>query len=137
MEHKSVPMIKELSFIAYYVRDVPRASKFYGEVLGLKPGQWFNDDGLIDLGNATFALDGTAKNSGTPGTSLEPRSKLTIFTRCGSAWSTPELELRMYTSFAPCWTCFAHDPEGNRSRTTSTKKRRRAAASRLDGIAVS
>ncbi len=64
-------MIKELSFIAYYVRDVPRARKFYGEVLGLKPGQWFNDEWIIDLGNATFALDGTGEELGvTPGTSI-------------------------------------------------------------------
>lgn len=60
-------MITELSFVAYYVRDVPQARRFYGEVLGLRPGEWFNDDWIeFDLGNATFALDGTGEELGIP-----------------------------------------------------------------------
>ena len=36
-------MVKEMAFIAYSVRDVPRARAFYGDVLGLEPGDTFGD----------------------------------------------------------------------------------------------
>ncbi len=36
-------MVKGVAFIAYYVRDVLRARRFYGDVLGLQAGEWFND----------------------------------------------------------------------------------------------
>jgi catechol 2,3-dioxygenase-like lactoylglutathione lyase family enzyme len=64
-------MVKELAFVVYYVGDVARARRFYGEILGLRPGEWFNEDWIeFDLGNATFALDGTGEELGVvPGTS--------------------------------------------------------------------
>ncbi len=74
-----------------------RARRFYGETLGLRPGEWFNDDWIeFDLGNATFALDATGEELGIiPGTS------------CGA-------EATEVYEFPPCWTCFVRDPEGNR-----------------------
>lgn len=109
-------MIKELAFVAYYVRDVPRARQFYGEVLGLPPGEWFNDDWIeFDLGNTTFALDGTGEDLGIePGTSS------------GAAFETGDIqamrrrlldagaEVTGVYEFPPCFACFAKDPEGNR-----------------------
>lgn len=109
-------MIMELSFVAYYVRDVPRARKFYGEVLGLRPGEWFNDAWIeFDLGNTTFALDGTGEELGiAPGTST------------GAAFETDDIhamrqrlvdagaQVTEVYEFPPCWAFFANDPEGNR-----------------------
>jgi predicted enzyme related to lactoylglutathione lyase len=111
-----VSKIKELSFIAYYVRDVALARTFYGETLGLRPGQWFNDEWIeFDLGNATFALDGTGEHLGiTPGTSsgagFETDDVHSMRQRLADAgaWVTEVYE------FPVCWTCFAKDPEGNR-----------------------
>jgi len=36
-------MYKGLAFIAYSVKDVPRAIAFYRDVVGLKPGEMFGD----------------------------------------------------------------------------------------------
>jgi catechol 2,3-dioxygenase-like lactoylglutathione lyase family enzyme len=84
------------------VRDVPRARRFYGDTLGLRPGEWFNDDWTeFDLSNATFALDGTGEELGiVPGTS-----------------SGAEV------ADVPCWMCFAADPEGNRFTIHQRKSR--------------
>jgi len=109
-------MIKELSFIAYYVRDVAQARRFYGDLLGLRPGDWFNELWIeYDLGNATFALDGTGEELGIqPGTSS------------GAAFEVDDIDalrLRLIDAgttvtevfdFPPCRACFANDPEGNR-----------------------
>ncbi|HLI96283.1 MAG TPA: VOC family protein [Candidatus Baltobacteraceae bacterium] len=109
-------MINELAFVAYYVRDVPRARQFYGEVLGLRPGQWFNDLWIeFDLGNATFALDGTAEELGiTPGTSMGAAFEVDDVESVRQRIIDAGAEVSEIHEFPPCWACFARDPEGNR-----------------------
>ena len=132
-------MIKELSFIAYYVRDVPRARKFYGEVLGLKPGQWFNDDWIeFDLGNATFALDGTGEELGvTPGTSIGAAFEVDDIHSMRQRLVDAGARVTDVYEFAPCWTCFAHDAEGNRFALHQRKNAGEQPRAGSDGIAVS
>ena len=109
-------MVKELSFVAYYVRDVPRARAFYGEVLGLRPGEWFNDEWIeFDLGNTAFALDGTGEELGIPpgsssGAAFEVDDVAAMRQRLVDAGA----EASEVYEFAPCFACFAKDPEGNR-----------------------
>jgi catechol 2,3-dioxygenase-like lactoylglutathione lyase family enzyme len=109
-------MVKELSFVAYYVRDVARARRFYGEVLGLKPGEWFNEQWIeFDLGNATFALDGTGEELGiTPGTSAGAAFEVDDIAEIRRRLVEAGAEATEVYEFPPCWTCFARDPEGNR-----------------------
>lgn len=109
-------MIKELAFVAYYVRDVPRAREFYGNVLGLRPGEWFNDDWIeFDLGNATFALDGTGEELGiTPGTSAGVAFEVDDIHATRKRLAGAGASVSEVYEFPPCWACFSSDPEGNR-----------------------
>ena len=113
---KARRMVKELSFIAYYVRDVPRARKFYGEVLGLRPGEWFNDDWIeFDLGNTAFALDGTGEELGiTPGTSSGAAFEVDDIAAMRGRLVDAGAKLSDVYEFPPCRASFASDPEGNR-----------------------
>jgi predicted enzyme related to lactoylglutathione lyase len=109
-------VIKELSFVAYYVRDVPQARRFYGEVLGLRPGEWFNEQWIeFDLGNATFALDGTGEELGiTPGTSVGAAFEVDDIQAMRRRLVEAGAQVTEVYEFPPCWACFANDPEGNR-----------------------
>jgi predicted enzyme related to lactoylglutathione lyase len=109
-------MVKELAFVAYYVRDMPRARRFYGDVLGLRPGEWFNDDWVeFDLGNATFALDGTGEELGImPGTSSGAAFEVDDVAAMRRRLIDAGAEVTEAYEFPPCWTCFARDAEGNR-----------------------
>ena len=109
-------MITELSFVAYYVRDISRAREFYGETLGLRPGQWFNEEWIeYDLGNATFALDATGEELGLmPGTSMGAAFEVDDIRAMRQRLVDAGARVTDVYEFPPCWTCFAHDPEGNR-----------------------
>jgi predicted enzyme related to lactoylglutathione lyase len=109
-------MIKELAFVVYSVRDVSRATAFYRDVIGLKPGDLYNDEFVeFDVGNATFAIDGAGEGVGMPpGLSS------------GAAFETDEIhgmrqklldagaDVTEVYEFPPCWMCFVKDPDGNR-----------------------
>ena len=109
-------MIRELAFVAYYVSDVPRARRFYGEIVGLKAGEWFNDDCIeFDLGNATFALDGSGEALGiAPGTSSGAAFEVDDVGAMRKRLLDAGVEASEVYEFPPCWTCFGRDPEGNR-----------------------
>ncbi len=120
-------MVRGLAFVAYYVRDMSRARRFYGEALGLRPGEWFNDDWIeYELGNATFALDSSGEALG-----IEPGSS------SGAAFEVDDvgaMRARLLEAgalvteiydFPPCWTCFGRDPEGNRFAIHQLKKANR------------
>jgi predicted enzyme related to lactoylglutathione lyase len=109
-------MVKELSFLVYYVRDVTNARRFYSEILGLKPGEWFNDDWIeYDLGNATFAIDGSGEALGiAPGSSSGAAFEVDDITATRRRLVEAGVEASDVYEFPPCWTCFARDTEGNR-----------------------
>jgi catechol 2,3-dioxygenase-like lactoylglutathione lyase family enzyme len=118
-------MVRELAFVVYYVRDMPRARRFYGDVLELRPGEWFNEDWVeFDLGNATFALDGTGEELGiTPGTSSGAAFEVDDIAAMRQRLIDAEVEVTEVYEFPPCWTCFAADPEGNRFTIHQRKNR--------------
>jgi predicted enzyme related to lactoylglutathione lyase len=109
-------MVKELSFVAYYVRDVPRARQFYSETVGLRPGEWFNDEWIeFDLGNTTFALDGTGEALGiAPGTSSGAAFEVDDIHAMRLRLADGGANVTEVYEFPPCWACFATDPDGNR-----------------------
>jgi predicted enzyme related to lactoylglutathione lyase len=109
-------MVKELAFVAYFVRDVGQARRFYADVLGLTPGEWFNEDWIeFDLGNATFALDGTGEALGImPGTSTGAAFEVDDVRAMRQRLIDAGAEVSDVYEFPPCWACFARDPEGNR-----------------------
>lgn len=109
-------MVKELSFVAYYVRDIAKAKRFYGEVLGLRSGEWFNEDWIeFDLGNTAFALDGTGEELGIPsGNSSGAAFEVDDIHAMRRRLIDAEAQVTEVYEFPPCWACFASDPEGNR-----------------------
>jgi predicted enzyme related to lactoylglutathione lyase len=91
-------VVKDLAFIAYSVRDVPRAITFYRDVIGLKPGDMFSDKWAeFDVGNTTFATFEVDDFSGM-------RDQLV-------AKKVPVTEIMVGEI---CSSFFVTDPEGNR-----------------------
>src|SRR5687767_15066153 len=53
-------MIESIAFIAYAVKDLATARRFYEEILGLTLARSFNDDWFeYDVGGTTFAITST------------------------------------------------------------------------------
>jgi extradiol dioxygenase family protein len=51
-------MVKNMAFVAYSVKDVPRATAFYRDIIGLVPGESSFGDAWIEfeVGDATFGI---------------------------------------------------------------------------------
>ena len=108
-------MYKGLAFIAYSVKDVPSAVKFYRDVVGLQPGDMFTDFWAeFDVGDTTFGIgDGEsigikAGSQGSAAFEVEDidaehdrLKKLGV--EIGDVFDNPM-----------CRACFVTDPEGNR-----------------------
>ena len=109
-------MIRELAFVVYSVRDVPRSTAFYRDIVGLKPGELFNDEFVeFDLGNATFAIDGAGvkwecRRDNLGGAAFEADEIHGVRQKLLDAGA----DVTEVYEFPPCWMCFAKDPEGNR-----------------------
>ncbi|MGH7737193.1 MAG: VOC family protein [Candidatus Tyrphobacter sp.] len=109
-------MIKDVAFVAYSVRDVPKAIAFYRDVVGLRPGELFGEHWAeFDAGSTTFGIGNGETLGFMPGKSngvmfevddvAAGRERLLR----GGAADVSELN-----EFPNCRSCFASDPEGNR-----------------------
>ena len=108
-----------IAFAIYHVADIPRARKFYGEVLGMKccaemefsPGKWWIE---YDAGPSAIALTNfelpTANATSSPGVALEVANydeALALVRAAG-------IELTWGPNDFPVCHCFAvKDPDGN------------------------
>jgi catechol 2,3-dioxygenase-like lactoylglutathione lyase family enzyme len=109
-------MVTEFAFTAYYVRDIARARRFYGDVLGLRPGELSNEEWVeFDLGNGTFALDATGEALGiTPGASSGAGFEVDDVDAARERLVAAGAGVTEVYDFPPCRACFAKDPDGNR-----------------------
>ena len=109
-------MIRELAFVAYYVTDIPRAVRFYRDVVGLQIGELSNDEWVeFDVGNASFALDGTGEALGiAPGTSSGAAFEVDDIEGMRARLHDAGVEVSDVYEFPPCRAAFARDPDGNR-----------------------
>ncbi len=116
-------MIKELAYVVYSVRDVPRATAFYRDVLGLRSGELFNDEWVeFELGNATFALDGSGEAAGmVPGRSSG--AAFDDINRMRANLLEAGVDVTEVQEFRTCWLCYVSDPEGNRFAIHQLKPR--------------
>lgn len=108
-------MVKDIAFIAYSVRDVPRARDFYRDVLGLEVGETFGDHWVeFNVGNATFGIGNGEPLGFMPGASNGAAFEVDDIDALRSRLQTTGLEVIELHEFPACTTCFASDPDGNR-----------------------
>lgn len=108
-------MVKNMAFLAYSVRDVPRAKAFYGGTLGLIPGESFGDHWVeFEVGNTTFGIgDGTPLGF-EPGASTGAAFEVDDLQAMRDRLNAAGAEVGEVLEFPACVTCFARDPDGNR-----------------------
>jgi predicted enzyme related to lactoylglutathione lyase len=129
-------VIKDIAFIAYSARDVPRAVAFYRDVLGLEIGRAFNE-GFVEfnVGSSSFAVDGDPPGY-EPGTSSGLNFEVADIVAAQQRLLERGVEASDVYEFPACSVCFAKDPDGNRFAL----HRRKATAPEIEhafaGIAV-
>ena len=108
-------MVKDIAFFAYSVRDVPRARAFYGDLLGLQPGDSFGDHWIeFNVGHATFGIgDGSALGF-EPGASNGAAFEVDDLKAMSERLKAGGVEVGDPHEFPACVVCFASDPDGNR-----------------------
>ncbi len=116
-------MITDVAFIAYSVRDVPRAVAFYRDIVGLPEGEAFNERYVeFNVGSTVFAVDGDP-----PG--YEPGSCTGVAFEVDDIQAARErlcrngVDITGVHEFPPCWVCIAKDPDGNRFALHQRKNR--------------
>jgi catechol 2,3-dioxygenase-like lactoylglutathione lyase family enzyme len=115
-KQKVDPRFKKIAFSCYAVKDLARSRQFYEGIVGLEPGDNFQDMWQeYDLNGTTFAITSMVLESVKPGT------------QASVAFEVADLEgvvkdLRSKgVSFASddlmespvCWMAFFKDPDGN------------------------
>ena len=108
--------VKELAFVLHAVTDVPRARRFYEELLGLKvglqvefgPGQWWIE---YDIAGQALAIS-NAMPDGKPASSLtlEVVGVDAALAAAKAAGATIAFEIM---EFPPCRMFAVKDPDGN------------------------
>ncbi|HEY4442405.1 MAG TPA: VOC family protein [Candidatus Elarobacter sp.] len=108
-------MVKEMAFIAYSVRDIPKARAFYRDTIGLK------EDGLVsdhwtefDVGGITFGLgDGTPLGI-MPGTSFSATFEVDDVDAERNRLIGLGIPVTDIYDNPMCRSAFVTDPEGNK-----------------------
>jgi|SRR5215467_8622598 len=108
-------MYRELAFVAYSVKDVPRAIAFYRDVIGLKPSDMFTDYWAeFDIGDMTFGVgDGESIGiaAGSQASAAFEVEDIAVERERLVALGVPVTEV---FDSPMCRSCFVTDPEGNR-----------------------
>jgi predicted enzyme related to lactoylglutathione lyase len=108
-------MVKDMAFIAYSVRDIPRARDFYHDVMGLELGDSFGDHWVeFNVGNATFGIGNGTPLGYEPGASTGAAFEVEDVRAMRDRLKKSGVEVSDVHEFPACLTCFARDPEGNR-----------------------
>jgi len=108
-------MVKDIAFIAYSVRDVPRARDFYQNVLGLTPGESFGDHWVeFDVGGTTFGIGNGETLGFTPGASTGAAFEVDDIAEMRERVVKAGVEASEAHEFPACFSVFASDPEGNK-----------------------
>lgn len=106
-------MIRDIAFIAYAVRDVPRAVAFYRDVVGLEPGESFGDEmAEFNAGSATFAVDAHPPDY-EPGTCNGVAFEVDDIRAAYDRLVRASVTVTEIYDFPNCSACFAKDPDGN------------------------
>ena len=108
-------MVKNMAFIAYSVRDVPAAIKFYRDVVGLKPGDMFSEHWAeFDVGSTTFGIGNGEPLGYEPGKSTGASFEVDDIRAMREKVLQSGVTASEVKDFPNCSACFVSDPEGNK-----------------------
>jgi predicted enzyme related to lactoylglutathione lyase len=109
-------MVKEVAFVAYSVKDVPRAVAFYRDVIGLKPGEAsFGDQWAeFDVGPTTFGVGNGESIGIVPGSQFSAAFEVDDIASMRQSLIDQKVECSEVMESPVCRTCFVTDPDGNR-----------------------
>lgn len=108
-------MVKEIAFLAYSVRDVPAATAFYRDVLGLATGDMVSEHWVeFDVGGVAFGIGNGEPLGFIPGKStglmLEVDDAAAEHARLRERGANVEDLIETPV----CFMAFLYDPEGNK-----------------------
>jgi len=108
-------MVKDVAFFAYSVRDVPRATAFYRDVLGLTPGESFGDHWVeFDIAGTAFGIGNGESLGFEPGKSTGLSLEVDDIAAMRQRLVDAGIECGEVHNFPNCSAVFASDPEGNK-----------------------
>ncbi len=106
-------MVRDMAFVAYSVSDVPRARRFYEEVVGLQRGHSFGDRVVeFAVGSTTFAIDGDPPGI-EPGSSSGAMFEVDDIVTMRRLLFERGVEITDVHESPVCYFAFASDPDGN------------------------
>lgn len=108
-------MVKDMAFVAYSVRDVPKAIAFYRDVIGLVPGASFGDHWAeFDVGSTTFGIGNGEPLGITPGSSFAATFEVDDVAAERERLLKAGVPITEIHESPVCFSAFVTDPEGNR-----------------------
>jgi predicted enzyme related to lactoylglutathione lyase len=114
-QHRQVhAMVKDIAFVAYAVRDVPKAAAFYRDVVGLGEGTVYTEQFIeFTVGSGAFAVDGDPPGY-EPGTCSGVNFEVDDIAAARQRLVDHGVSVTEVYEFSACSVCFARDPDGNR-----------------------
>ena len=108
-------MIKDMAFVAYSVKDVPRAVAFYRDLIGLTPGDAWGEEWVeFDVGTTAFGVGNGESIGIAPGSQFSAAFEVDDVAAMQQRLKDAGVEVGDVNESPVCWTCFVTDPEGNR-----------------------
>ena len=108
-------MVKDMAFVAYSVRDVPRSIAFYRDVVGLKPGEMFGDHWAeFDVGGTAFGVGNGESIGIMPGSQFSAAFEVDNLAEMIEKLKSHGVEMTDVMDSQVCSSCFVTDPDGNR-----------------------
>jgi predicted enzyme related to lactoylglutathione lyase len=109
-------MVKEVAFIAYSVKDVPRAVAFYRDVIGLRPGDaGFGDQWAeFEVGPTTFGVGNGESIGIPPGSQFSAAFEVDDIGAMREKLVAQGVTVSEVMDSPVCQSCFVTDPDGNR-----------------------
>src|ERR1700691_1756429 len=108
-------MVKDMAFIAYSVRDVPKAREFYRDVLGLTEGDTASDHWVeFEVGSTTFGIGNGEPLGIGPGSAFSATFEVDNVAAERERLVGRGIEVTDINDFPNCYSAFVTDPEGNK-----------------------
>lgn len=109
-------MIKDVAFIAYSVSDVPRATAFYRDMIGLKQSKsGFGDQWVeFEVGSTTFGIGNGQTLGIKPGSVFAAAFEVDDVAAMREQLLAKGVEVGEVNDSPVCYSAFVTNPDGNR-----------------------